>query len=407
MFKSVNDHINITGMGVVSPVGDNASQCFHSLIHGLTGIDKIVHLDTVHKEVFPVGEVKHSNDELCVMAGIAPGFRRNYTRASLLAIIAIKEAIASADLNESDIQSCALVSATSVGGMDKTELCYQHPEFSTADFIYTHPCGDSTDSICEFLGLSGYRTTLSTACSSGANAVIHGAMLIRNGLADRVIAGGVDPLCRFTMNGFNSLMILDKNHCRPFDHNRNGLNLGEGAGFLVLESDRSVKRRGGRVLCRLAGFSNTNDAYHQTASSPNGEGAYLAMKQALESAMLAPEQIGYINVHGTGTQNNDLTEGIAIQRVFGKQIPPFSSTKSMTGHALGAAAAIEAVFSILALVNNRVLPQISFSEPVEETGLVPVTSASPAELEHVLSNSFGFGGNNSTLVFSKQDGTIF
>ncbi|MFH1121864.1 MAG: beta-ketoacyl-[acyl-carrier-protein] synthase family protein [Bacteroidota bacterium] len=406
MFRSGNDHINITGAGVVAPVGDNAAQCFDSLIHGLTGIGRIMHLVTIHKDSFPVGEVKHPDRELSELAGINKDLRRDYTRASLMAIIAVKEAIADAKLLESDLHTCALVSATSVGGMDKTELCYQNPEFRATDFIYTHPCGDATDRICSYFGISGYRTTLSTACSSGANAIIHAAMLIRSGFADRVIAGGVDPLCRFTMNGFNSLMILDKEHCRPFDKNRNGLNLGEGAGFLVLESDRSVEKRGAKVLCRLTGFSNTNDAFHQTASSPDGEGAFLAMKQAIESAGLVPGQIGYINVHGTGTQNNDLSEGIAIRRVFGDGVPPFSSTKSLTGHALGAAAAIEAVFSVLALVNDTVLPHIRFSEPLDETGLIPADSAFKTDLRHVLSNSFGFGGNNSTLVFSKQNGII-
>ncbi|KAF0199929.1 MAG: 3-oxoacyl-acyl-carrier-protein synthase I [Bacteroidetes bacterium] len=398
--------INITGTGIVAPIGDNASACFHSLVHGRTGIGRIMHLDTVHREIFPVGEVKHSNASLLSMAGLDERPGKFYTRATLMSVIAIREAIAEAGLTEDELRDCALVSATSVGGMDKTEHCYRNPEYTSLDYVYTHPCGDTADSICDLLGIQGYRTTLSTACSSGANALMHAALLIRNGIADRVIAGGVDPLCLFTLNGFNSLMILDKEHCRPFDSSRNGLNLGEGAGFLVLESDRSVKSRGAKVHCRLTGFSNTNDAFHQTASSPNGEGAYLAMTQALESAGLEPGQIGYINVHGTGTQNNDLSEGIAIRRVFGEKVPPFSSTKSLTGHALGAAAALEAVFSVLALTNDTLLPQIGFNAPVEETGLIPVTRATKAELSHVLSNSFGFGGNNSTLIFSKQDGTL-
>lgn len=324
-----------------------------------------------------------------------------YTRASLLAAIAVKEAIKCSGLGAENLKNTALISATSVGGMDKTENCFQNPAYPSTDFIYTHPCGDATDKICEFMGLSGYRTTLSTACSSAANAIIHAALLIRSGIAHRVIAGGVDPLCKFTMNGFNSLMILDREHCRPFDKERNGLNLGEGAGFLVLESDESVKSRNATVFCKLTGYSNTNDAYHQTASSPTGEGAFLAMTRALDLANLEPVQIDYINVHGTGTQNNDLSEGIAIRRVFGENVPHFSSTKSLTGHALGAAAALEAVFSVLALVNNKIFPQINFSEPVEETGLIPVTEVVDKQLMHVLSNSFGFGGNNSTLIFSK------
>lgn len=394
-------NINITGFGIISPVGDNAGACFRSLIGKKTGIDKIRYLQTAHAEEFPVGEVKHSSEELLEIASIGKKQFHRYTRATLMAAIAAKEAMLHAGLTAELLKTTAFISATSVGGMDKTENCFQNPAYPSTDYIYTHPCGDAADKICELLGLSGYRTTLSTACSSAANAIIHGALMIQNGIADRVIAGGVDPLSKFTLNGFNSLMILDREHCRPFDNNRNGLNLGEGAGFLVLESDESVKKREASVLCQLTGFSNTNDAYHQTASSPTGEGAFLAMTRALGMAKLEPSQIDYINVHGTGTQNNDLSEGIAIRRVFGENVPPFSSTKSLTGHALGAAAALEAVFSVLALVNNKIFPQINFSEPIEETGLIPATELIDKQLKHVLSNSFGFGGNNSTLIFSK------
>lgn len=397
----VSTQINITGTGIISPVGDSVSSCYNALINKQTGIGKAQFLQTIHRDTFPLGEVKFSNDDLLQKAGVAKAQAHQHTRASLMAIIAIKEAIAMAGISTPVIENCALVSATSVGGMDKTENCYNNAQYSSTDYIYTHSCGDATDRICEYLNINGYRTTLSTACSSGANALIHGAMLIQNGLADCVIAGGTDPLCKFTLNGFNTLMILDKDPCHPFTHTRNGLNLGEGAAYLVLESDDSVKRNGSKVLCRLTGFSNVNDAFHQTASSPNGEGAYGAMHKALEMAGLAPSMIDYINVHGTGTQNNDLTEGIALKRVFGETIPPFSSTKSLTGHTLGAAAALEAVFSVLSLVNDVLLPQINFTEPLEETGLIPVTEPLKGQVNHVLSNSFGFGGNNSSLIFSK------
>ena len=394
-------NINITGFGIIAPIGDNALKCYKSLINKQTGIGKLRHLQTIHADEFPVGEVKHSNDELLAIAGIDKRQYPHFTRASLLAAIAVKEAIQYAKLDAGLLKTTAFISATSVGGMDKTENCFQNEAYGSNDFIYTHPCGDAADKICELYGISGYRTTLSTACSSAANAIIHGALLLQNGIVDRVIAGGVDPLSKFTLNGFNSLMILDREHCRPFDKNRNGLNLGEGAGYLVLESDKSVKMHDAAVFGRLTGFSNTNDAFHQTASSPTGEGAFLAMSQALDMAKLEPSQIDYINVHGTGTQNNDLSEGIAIRRVFGEKVPPFSSTKSLTGHALGAAAALEAVFSIMALFNKKIFPQINFTEPIEETGLFPETEVTEKHLRHVLSNSFGFGGNNSTLIFSK------
>ncbi len=401
IIKPDQSKINITGAGIISPVGDTTGSCFHALINNQSGINAIQHLETLHHDSFPVGEVKHSNNELINLNSIGRKQKHLYTRASLLSAIAIREAILSASLPKIQLKQCALISATTVGGMDKTEQCYRNPGYTSVDYIYTHPCGDATDKMCEMFGLKGYRSTLSTACSSAANAIIHGAMLIKNGLARCVIAGGVDPLCKFTLNGFNSLMILDHEPCRPFDENRNGLNLGEGAGYLVMESDQSVSNRNARVLCHLSGYANTNDAYHPTASSPDGEGARLAMDQAIASAGLQPGEIDYINVHGTGTQNNDLSESIAIKRVFGSQVPPFSSTKSMTGHALGAAAAIEAVFSVLALINNTILPQINFSNPIPETDLIPEQHASPLNLNHVMTNSFGFGGNNSTLIFSK------
>ena len=183
---------------------------------------------------------------------------------------------------------------------------------------------------------------------------------------------------------------------------RNGLNLGEGAGFLVIESASSAKKRGAKVLCKLAGYANANDAYHQTASSPDGEGATTSMLKALEMSGLTTTDIDYINVHGTGTHNNDLSEGVALKRVFGESLPPFSSTKSYTGHTLGAAAAIEAVFSILALEHGVVFPNLNFSTTIEDLGISPVTQLMTGQkVNNVLSNSFGFGGNNSTLIFSK------
>jgi 3-oxoacyl-[acyl-carrier-protein] synthase-1 len=230
-----------------------------------------------------------------------------------------------------------------------------------------------------------------------------GAELIRSGRLDRVIAGGTDSVTRFTLNGFNTLMILDKNGCRPFDENRAGLTLGEGAAFLVLESEDVVAKDGKTVLAELTGYGNANDAYHQTASSPEGTGAFLAMSQALTMSGLKPDEISYINVHGTGTQNNDLSEGIAIERVFGERVPPFSSTKTFTGHTLGAAGAVEAVLSVLAIRHGLVYPNLRFETPMKELRIRPETRLiRDADIRNVLSNSFGFGGNNSTVILSKH-----
>ncbi len=394
--------ILITGLGVISAIGNSVAENLVSLKSGKSGIDNIQFLQTLHKDAFKVGEVKLSNHQMCELLGLSSNDYKRQTRTSLLAIMAAKEAVQSAVLEPDGLnRRIGVVSATTVGGMDKTELEYANRNFDSG-FIQTHPSGDSTDSIAEYLKIGGYRTTISTACSSAANAIIHAAKLIQHGYLDMALVGGTDALSKFTLNGFNSLMILDKDFCKPFDQNRRGLNLGEGAGFLVIESAQSAKKRHAKVFCKLAGFANTNDAYHQTASSPEGEGAYRAMQEALNMSGLNIGDIDYINVHGTGTNNNDLSEGVALKRIFGDHLPPFSSTKSFTGHTLGAAAGIEAVFSILAILHGIVYPNLNFTTVMDELGIYPQTELiTDCNIQHVLSNSFGFGGNNSTLVFSK------
>ncbi|MGB3150921.1 MAG: beta-ketoacyl-[acyl-carrier-protein] synthase family protein, partial [Maribacter sp.] len=263
--------------------------------------------------------------------------------------------------------------------------------------------GDSTQKIADAIGLQeSFVTTISTACSSAANAIMLGARMIKSGELDRVIVGGSDSLSKFTINGFKTLMILSDTYNTPFDENRKGLNLGEAAAFLVLESDKIVSKENRKVLAYLKGYGNANDAYHQTASSENGDGAVSAMEKAFKVAGLSPKDIDYINAHGTATPNNDLSEGRALQRVFGDKVPDFSSTKAFTGHTLAAAGGIEAVYSILALQHNVVYPNLNFNTPMKEFNLVPQSKLKHKEIHTVLSNSFGFGGNCSTLIFSKE-----
>ncbi|MBY0426363.1 MAG: beta-ketoacyl-[acyl-carrier-protein] synthase family protein, partial [Cytophagales bacterium] len=226
--------------------------------------------------------------------------------------------------------------------------------------------------------------------------------MIKADILDRVVAGGTDALSKFTINGFNTLKILDNQHCRPFDNTRTGLNLGEGAGFVVLESEEMVKKSGKTPICEVKGYGNACDAYHQTASSPDGNGAYLAMKKALDQAGIASSEIDYVNAHGTGTPNNDLSEGRAMLKLFDGHIPPFSSTKSYTGHTLGAAGGIEAVLCALALQHGIIYPNLNFSQEMEEIHIHPETTLKKGQpIRNILSNSFGFGGNNSALVFGK------
>ena len=398
----------VTGTGIISAIGTHTAECLGSLLDERTGIGEITLFDTIHKGRLPLAEVKKSTRDLLEMTG-NPG-SRDLTRTALLGMIAAKEAAVSAGIGDPGGFRTGLISATTVGGMDRSEGFYaQFLENSSKGRlidIVNHDCGDSTERIARYLGIRDFVSTLSTACSSSANSILFAAQLIRAGLLDRVIAGGTDAVTRFTLNGFNTLMILDRNGCRPFDENRAGLTLGEGAAYLVLESEEAAKKPGKTILCELTGFGNANDAYHQTASSPEGTGATLAMQAALAMSGVDPSGIGYINVHGTGTQNNDLSEGIALEKIFGDRVPPFSSTKSYTGHTLGAAGAVEAVFSVLAIREKAIFPNLNFSTPMKELKIRPVTKLiRDAKVDHVLSNSFGFGGNNTALVFSEVGGS--
>ena len=393
----------VTGMGIITAIGDNVADNLESLKGRKHGIGPIRHLETSLKGELPVGEIKYSNEKLAEIAGIADA--ESYTRTTLFGLIAAREAYDNGigKYGPSDHKKTAMVSSTTVGGMDRTEKYYLDYVANTkySHFVRTHNCSDSTLKICDNLGLRYYTTTISTACSSSLNAIMHGARLIKHGLADRVIAGGTDALSKFTLNGFNTLMILDKEHCRPMDASRTGLNLGEGAAFIVLESEEEAKKHNKEILCELSGYANANDAYHQTASSPEGYGPYLSMKEALDMSGLTASEISYINAHGTGTDNNDLTEGLAIERIFGNKIPPVSSTKPYTGHTLAASGVVEVIYSILAIREQLLFPNLNFKNRIEELSFEPVKELQSAKIEHVITNSFGFGGNDSSIVLSK------
>ena len=368
-----------------------------------SGIGGITLFPTLHAGTYPLAEVKLTAEQLLERIG-SPG-SHEFTRTSLLGMIAAREAIEAAGLTDINSHKTGLVSATSVGGMDKSERFFSEfvKDQTTGRLrdVINHDCGDSTERIARYTGIRDFISTISTACSSSANSIIFGANLIKSGRLDRVIAGGTDSVTRFTLNGFNTLMILDKNGCRPFDENRAGLTLGEGAAYVVLESEEVVVNEGKTPLAELTGYGNANDAYHQTASSPDGTGACMAMTNALETSKLSASEIDYINVHGTGTENNDLSEGIALEQVFGDHMPLFSSTKTYTGHTLGAAGVIEAVISILSLQHGMIFPNLNWQTPMKELKIKPVVEIKrDRKISHVLSNSFGFGGNNSAVIVS-------
>ena len=394
--------IVITGAGIVSAIGIGKEQTLHSLQQQQSGIRPLHYLKTDHHE-FPVGEVQLSNDEMCSILGIDPASQPT-TRTALMGMIALKEALEEARLTPDQYPQIPLISGTTVGGMDKSELYYLDflENDSRNEYIRTHDCGACTEMIADHFGRFGMLSTLSTACSSAANAVILGAELLRDGRAECVVVGGSECITKFHLNGFASLMILDREPCRPFDASRGGINLGEGAAWLVLETADHASRRGATPLARLAGYGNACDAFHQTATSPDGEGPYLAMKQALKMAGIEPVRVDYINAHGTGTGNNDLCESVAIRRLFGDVHPPVSSTKAFTGHTTSASGTIEAVICLLAMQHSFLPVNLRFSASGE--CLTPVHQPTAAPLHYTLSNAFGFGGNDSALLLEKVDG---
>lgn len=395
--------VAITGMGIISAIGNNVAENFDALINQKKGITRVDNIKTIQREEIMVGEIKFTNDELIAQLGLPP--ENNFSRTAMLGVIAAKEAIVQAGITDIKKYKTGIVSGTSVGGMDMTEKYYYEylTEKEPQKYIESHHAGDSTQKIAEQLGIEeSFVSTISTACSSAANAIMLGARLIKSGKLDRVVVGGADCLSKFTINGFKTLMILSDTFNTPFDENRKGLNLGEAAAYLVLESDKVVKTENKKVLAYVKGYGNANDAFHQTASSDNGDGATLAMKKALKVANLNPSDIDYINAHGTATGNNDLSEGRAILRIFKNEMPEFSSTKAYTGHTLAAAGAIEAVYSVLALQENIIFPNLNFKTQMKEFNLIPQTELKKKELNTVLSNSLGFGGNCSTVIYSKE-----
>ena len=389
--------IYITGTGVVSAIGIGKAATLEALLNNRSGVGQLKYLKTEHKE-FPVGEVKLTDAEMRERLGIAPDAVT--TRTALMGMLALGEALDEARLTPEMLPKVGFISGTTVGGMDMSEQYYLDYLNGDAhkEYIAVYDCGSCSEMTAGHFGKFAFATTLATACSSAANAVIQGANMIRCGKADIVVVGGSECITKFHLNGFNSLMILDTKPCRPFDATRSGLNLGEGAAYLVLESAESAKRRGIAPQALLSGYGNACDAFHQTASSPDGEGAYRAMKEALALAGLQPADIDYINAHGTGTPNNDVSESQAMMRLFG-QVPPVSSTKPFTGHTTSASGSIEAVFCILALQHGFLPVNLNWSQPMDN-GIVPVAKPEKKTLQHVLCNAFGFGGNDSSLLLS-------
>ncbi len=386
--------IVVTGIGSISAVAFDAS--VDCLRHEQTGLRR-GHTLAGTTYSLPLGVVPQSNEQLAAALGVRD---RLLPRNALLGMWAAREALASAKIPPSDYSHIAFFNGTTVGGMDLTEQCYAAwLQGQSREVAVQHEAHASTEDISRYFGGLGEAVTISTACSSALNALISGANRLRAGQCEYALVGGTEALTRFHLEGFRSLHIVDEALCRPFSADRAGLNLGEGAAYLMLETEQHALSRGATILAYLAGYANACDAYHQTASSPEGEGAYRAMTQALTMASITPSKIDYINAHGTATPNNDASEMAAFRRVFGAALPLYSSTKAYTGHTTSASGAIEAVFSVQCLRQGFV-PASLGCEHTDEGVPLPVRHTVERPLHYVLSNAFGFGGNCSTVIFS-------
>jgi 3-oxoacyl-[acyl-carrier-protein] synthase II len=387
--------VAVTGLGVVSPFGAGVKAYWNGLSAGACAIRPITLLETEGFRCRVAAEVPD---------GIGGSARRS--RADRFALAAAGEALADAGLSRADRAQAALIVGAVGGGMLEAEAWYwarvrgAAPRPSSAlRAIFPSSHAEVLGSV---LGLEGPRETLVTACSSGAAALAVAADLVAEGVVPLALAGGVDALTRICFMGFNALRLLDPGSCRPFDRDRRGMSIGEGAAFLVLEDGARARARGARIYAELAGSGMTTDAFHVTAPHPDGEGMTRAMRAALADARVAPAEVGYVNAHGTATLQNDRIEARAIREVFGEGRPLVSSTKSMIGHTMAAAGALEAVATVLTLTHDLIPPTAHLETPDPEVTFDCVPRvAREAAVETAISNSFGFGGQNVTLVFAR------
>lgn len=398
--------VAITGLGVIAASGRGVAAMDAALREGREGVGPLTLWESTLAD-FPVGQYRGElESELLELIPQADASRMS--RSDMLALVAAAEALRQAGFETAPPNAGAYV-GQSVCGTLTTEALYidawQQAKAGSsvrhsARGLLMHEGANTLDWMARLLGLNGPTLSFMTACSSGANAIGLAADAIRAGRASLMLAGGADSLSRIVFNGFCGLKVVSPDGPRPFDKQRQGMMVAEGAGMLVLESVESANARGAKIMALLTGYGHSCDAHHLTAPHPEGKGAVAAMREAVAQTGLQPKDIGYINAHGTATQDNDRTEARAIREVFGDGVP-VSSTKRFFGHTLAAAGGIEAVVSVWAL-QNGLLPQNLGLREAEENGIALLRETRKADdLRHVLSNSFGFGGNNAALVFSK------
>lgn len=402
--------VAVTGLGAVTALGGDVGALAAGLADGRCGIGELTlfahggrcQIAAQVPELPPVSRIG---------SALPPATARRLSRPDRLALMAASEAGRQAGLTPAEWRDAALFVGTTVGGMRETEELYRRRRagedgrYRLSRLLAT-PLSTASAVVGQALGAYGPRATFATACSSSALAVAEAAAAIRRGTVRVAVALGTDALCRITYAGFDALQALDLVPCRPFDRERSGLSLGEGAGALVLEDADHARARGARVLALMLGSGVATDAHHPTAPHPDGAGARAALEGALAAAGIAPEAVDYVNAHGTGTRQNDAAEIAVLRAVFGPRLPrvPVSASKSQLGHCLGAAGAIEAVVTVLALDTSLLPPTANLRHPDgawEDVDLVPTPGRRQA-LRIAVSSSYGFGGHNVSLVLGRS-----
>jgi 3-oxoacyl-[acyl-carrier-protein] synthase II len=399
----------VTGLGVVCAIGRNQHEVWSSILASRDGISSLSHFPG---ESFPTTLAAEVAGDPYEQAGVTRSAAKRMSRTDLLAIAAAREALAQAGGAESlPLDGMIVSSGTSTGGLLEGEgYFFTHRRSgvlrSPASAVLQQPTSGPSDAVASALGIGGGVVSNATACASAGAAIGVAADLIRSGQAVAALAGGSDALCRLTYSGFNVLQAVDPERCTPFGASRQGITLGEGAGYLVIERLDDALARGATILAEISGYGASCDAHHPTAPAEDGRGAAAAMRAALEDGRLTISEVDYINAHGTGTLLNDSAETRAIESISGGSIP-VSSSKSFFGHTLGAAGGIEAVVTVLALMNGIAPPTLRLDQAADDCTLdyVPNTPRALA-MSGALSNTFGFGGSNVSLLFRRYGGTI-
>ena len=410
---SKEQRVVITGVGALSPLGNDAKTSWDNALNGVNGIDTITRIDTKDYNVHLAGELKDFNIEDHIDKKEA----RRMDRFTQYAVVAAREAVKDAklDINEDNANNIGVWIGSGIGGMETfeiahTQLLERGPRRVSPFFVPMLIADMATGQVSIDLGAKGPNGATVTACATGTNSIGDAFKIIQRGDADAMITGGSEaPIAHMAIAGFSASRALSTNDdketaCRPFQTGRDGFVMGEGAGIVVLESLESAQARGAEIYAEVVGYGSTGDAYHITAPAPEGEGGARAMQAALDDAGIEPSDIQYINVHGTSTPVGDLTEIQAIKNTFGEaaQSLKLSSTKSMTGHLLGATGGIEAIFSALSIKDSKVAPTIHAESPDPECDLdIVPNKAIDLDITYAMSNSLGFGGHNAVLIFKK------